>query len=191
MTNNESSQGSIGDAGIEVFEDRLDNWVGTVPIWNQHTYHITNVRADASIPLVEDNNWTTPANDPYNSYRRNTQGSLGNNCAPDLVPQDLEVGDQCPATFDITIRVCNEGCLGVGPGVEVHFSDADVGVLGVVVTQDPISAGACLVVPLSLDPPPDDPPYELTVTVDDPEVFNECKEDNNVFGPEPICNVVG
>src|SRR5690606_13452787 len=73
-TNNESSQGNIGDAGIEVFEDRLDNWVSTLPIWNQHTYHVTNVRVDGSIPDVEPPNWSTPAGHPHNSYRRNTQG---------------------------------------------------------------------------------------------------------------------
>ncbi|MCB9751167.1 MAG: VCBS repeat-containing protein [Myxococcales bacterium] len=30
------------DAGIEVLQDSLDNWVNTRPVWNQHTYHITN-----------------------------------------------------------------------------------------------------------------------------------------------------
>ena len=33
----------VTDAGIEVFKDSLDNWVSTRPVWNQHTYHITNV----------------------------------------------------------------------------------------------------------------------------------------------------
>ena len=31
-----------GDAGLEVWGDSLDNWVATRPVWNQHTYHITN-----------------------------------------------------------------------------------------------------------------------------------------------------
>ena len=52
-SNNESAQGDIGDAGIEVFEDRLDNWVATLPIWNQHTYHVANVAADGTIPPIE------------------------------------------------------------------------------------------------------------------------------------------
>src|SRR5690606_35479914 len=37
-------------AGIRVFRDAADNWVGTRPVWNQHTYHITNVRQDLSVP---------------------------------------------------------------------------------------------------------------------------------------------
>ena len=40
-------------AGIRVFRDSGDNWVGTRPVWNEHTYHVTNVREDLSIPTVE------------------------------------------------------------------------------------------------------------------------------------------
>ena len=42
-TNNDSDAALVTDAGIEVFKDSLDNWVATRPVWNQHTYHITNV----------------------------------------------------------------------------------------------------------------------------------------------------
>ena len=44
-TNNDS--GFKLDAGIEVWGDLRDNWVSTRPIWNQHSYHITNVIAVA------------------------------------------------------------------------------------------------------------------------------------------------
>jgi len=40
-TNNDS--GFKLDAGIEVWGELRDNWVSTRPIWNQHSYHITNV----------------------------------------------------------------------------------------------------------------------------------------------------
>ncbi len=40
-TNNDS--GFKLDAGIEVWGEIRDNWVSTRPIWNQHSYHITNV----------------------------------------------------------------------------------------------------------------------------------------------------
>ncbi|MEM6293275.1 MAG: VCBS repeat-containing protein, partial [Myxococcota bacterium] len=120
-TNNESGQGAIGDAGIEVFEDRLDNWVGTLPIWNQHSYHVTNVLQNATIPLTEEPNWSVPVGNPYNSYRRNGQGELEALCAPDLTAADL-VLDQFSCTedlLDLSFKVINEGCLGVGPGVNV------------------------------------------------------------------------
>ncbi|MCC7333737.1 MAG: putative Ig domain-containing protein [Pirellulaceae bacterium] len=45
-----------------------DSWVSTRKIWNQHTYHITNINDDGSIPRQEVNSWQV-----YNNYRRNLQ----------------------------------------------------------------------------------------------------------------------
>ncbi|NVB42914.1 VCBS repeat-containing protein [Pseudenhygromyxa sp. WMMC2535] len=192
-TNNESSQGAIGDAGIEVFEDRLDNWVGTLPIWNQHTYHITNVDAKGGIPLIEDNNWEVPVAKPYNSYRRNTQGEV-ENCAPDLVLEDLEPVGMCLDEVTFKVRVCNQGCLGVGPGVQVTFSEAEAGVLGTVETDAAIAAGACQSVEITL-PAPGSAPYDVSATVDDDGMgqgaLNECVEDNNSIGPKELCVSIG
>jgi len=42
------------------------NWVNARKIWNQHTYHITNVNDDGTIPIIEQNNWEI-----YNNYRQN------------------------------------------------------------------------------------------------------------------------
>ena len=51
--------------GVYVFEDPQDRWGAARPIWNQHTYHVTNVNPDGSIPEVETNNWTV-----WNNYRQ-------------------------------------------------------------------------------------------------------------------------
>ncbi len=194
-TNNESGQGAIGDAGIEVFEDRLDNWVGTLPIWNQHSYHVTNVRVDGSIPDVEDPNWTTPVGNPYNSYRRNGQGSLEALCAPDLTAADLTL-DQFSCTeaeLDLSVKIINEGCLGVGPGVNVSLYE-DGALLQTFVTEAAIPAGGTLTLELPIAPPAD-PPYSFTVVVDDDGMsmgaFNECIEDNNDTGPVEGCEPIG
>ncbi len=192
-TNNESSQGDIGDAGIEVFEDRLDNWVTTLPIWNQHTYHVTNVDPKGGIPLVEQNNWSFPAGDPYNSYRRNAQGGV-ENCAPDLVLQDLDQVGMCTDEVTFKVRVCNQGCLGVGPGVKVTFSEADAGVIGTVETNKAIPAGACVSVQITV-PTPANPPLDVSASVDDDGMgkgaLNECIEDNNAIGPKELCITIG
>jgi hypothetical protein len=191
-TNNNFAQGNIGDAGIEVFEDRLDNWVGTLPIWNQHTFHITNVDAKGRIPVIEPNNWSTPVGNPYNSYRRNTQGGI-ENCAPDLVAKDLETVGVCSTDVSFSARVCNQGCLGVGPGVSVRFSAAGFGTLGTVQTDTAIPAGACSKVTLTV-PAPGPAPYQASVSVDDDGnggSFNECIEDNNSFGPITLCPTIG
>jgi len=192
-TNNESNQGAIGDAGVEVFEDRLDNWVATQPIWNQHTYHVTNIEADGGVPSPEPPNWATPAMAPYNSYRTNRPGALDALCAPDLVPTDLEVPElPCP-NLEMSVRVLNQGCLGVGPGVNVAFYD-EGNLLGVVQTQNAIPAGGSETVTLNVEDQ-GTAPYVITVTVDDDgmmnSALNECRERNNTTEPVDVCAGIG
>ena len=53
--------------GVSVFSGQ--NWVPTRKIWNQHSYHVTNINEDGTIPRVEDKNWLLPG---LNNYRLNT-----------------------------------------------------------------------------------------------------------------------
>ncbi len=67
-----------GNTGIEVWgNDRC--WPPARPIWNQHTYHITNIRDDAGVPQVEANNWES-----HNNYRTQAPPALVER-KPDLV----------------------------------------------------------------------------------------------------------
>ena len=59
--------GGVGH-GIYAIQSANDSWVPTRAIWNQHTYHITNVNDDGTIPTHELNSWQI-----YNNYRRNRQ----------------------------------------------------------------------------------------------------------------------
>jgi hypothetical protein len=52
-----------GNTGIEVYGND-SCWPGAREIWNQHTYHITNIDDDAAVPIVETNNWEV-----FNNYR--------------------------------------------------------------------------------------------------------------------------
>jgi len=56
----------IGTAGLSVFGDALGRWPLTRNLWNQHSYHITNVNDDLTIPQFEANSW-----EAFNSYRQN------------------------------------------------------------------------------------------------------------------------
>ncbi|MEO8084162.1 MAG: FG-GAP-like repeat-containing protein [Ardenticatenales bacterium] len=47
-----------------VFGDK--SWMPTRPIWNQHSYHVTNVNDDGTIPRYEEPNWKA-----HNNYRAN------------------------------------------------------------------------------------------------------------------------
>ena len=46
--------------------DANDQWVQSRGVWNQHSYHITNVNDDGTIPVNEVPSWTS-----VNSYRSN------------------------------------------------------------------------------------------------------------------------
>ena len=176
------------DGGIEVWEDALDNWVSTRPVWNQHSYHITNVEVDGTIPVTEPNAWETPG---FNAYRRNAQG-FSNFCAPDLSLFDLRVDQVACPTLDITVDVANIGCLGVGPGVAVSFYEEDAGLLGTVVTAGPLPAGASETVTLQTGQ--DIPSATIYAVVDDDGsgagALNECDESNQT-DPLLVCTPVG
>ena len=59
---------SLDDTGIIVFQDVANKWKRTRRIWNQHSYHVTNVNEDATIPLTESAHWLIPG---LNAFRTN------------------------------------------------------------------------------------------------------------------------
>ncbi len=65
---------------VQVIRDKEDRWIQARRIWNQHTYHVTNVREDATIPQFEQPSWKQ-----LNTFRTNSQISGGKVCDP--VPQ--------------------------------------------------------------------------------------------------------
>jgi hypothetical protein len=188
-TNNDISWGI--DAGIEVWGDALDNWVSTRPIWNQHSYHITNVRIDGTIPTVEDSSWLFPMGMPYNAYRRNVQGA-SDFCAPNLQLFDLRADAFACPTLVLSVDVVNTGCLGVGPGVNVSFYEESIGYLGTVQTQGQLPAGAKETVTLATMQMMDS--ALVWAVVDDDGMgdgaLNECDEANET-DKEPVCIPIG
>ncbi len=63
--------------GVQVIRDSQDRWIQARRIWNQHAYHVTNVREDATIPEVEPKSWQL-----LNTYRTNAQIEDGQVCNP-------------------------------------------------------------------------------------------------------------
>src|SRR5262249_277973 len=62
------SSGLTGDTGVIVFSDIANKWPRTRRIWNQHSYHVTNVTETGSIPRTETPNWLVPG---LNNFRVN------------------------------------------------------------------------------------------------------------------------
>lgn len=63
---------------LQVIRDVQDRWIQARRIWNQHTYHVTNVREDGTIPQFEPRSW-----EQLNTFRTNAQIEGGSICNPD------------------------------------------------------------------------------------------------------------
>ncbi|MCP4707771.1 MAG: hypothetical protein GY869_04030, partial [Planctomycetes bacterium] len=107
------------NTGIEVYGNDIC-WPNARNIWNQHTYHITNIHDDATVPVVEVNNWSV-----YNNFR--TQSSPECNRCGDF-DSDLVV-----QVFDLYVFTTNwlwEASL-IDP-----FNEADLNCDGIVNLRD-------------------------------------------------------
>jgi hypothetical protein len=62
---------------VQLIRDKEDRWIQARRIWNQHAYHVTNVREDSTIPQFEKPSWEL-----FNTYRTNTQIENGGSCIP-------------------------------------------------------------------------------------------------------------
>ena len=101
---------TVGTHGLLAFGDTNDKWVRTRQVWNQHTYHVTNVEASGAIPSQENDSWS---GNGLNNYRQNVQGEGVFN-APDLSVAGLSVNtSSCPSAITIQAQIANTGSLGV------------------------------------------------------------------------------
>jgi hypothetical protein len=65
------------EPAIQVIRDKEDRWIQARRIWNQHTYHVTNVREDGTIPQFEVPHW-----EQLNTFRTQAQIEGGGVCKP-------------------------------------------------------------------------------------------------------------
>ena len=173
-----------GTHGLFAFGDTNDKWVRTRQVWNQHSYHVTNVEASGDIPVTEADNWSTPG---LNNYRQNVQGAGVFN-APDLSVAGLSLNtSQCPVSIGIQAQIANTGSLGVESGVPVGFYQGvlpDGELLGVGETTVALLPGQSETLVWSFTPDAADiGPWDFYVIVDDEaaglSLTLECGEDNN------------
>jgi hypothetical protein len=68
-----------GAPPLQVIRDIDDRWIQARRIWNEHVYHVTNVREDGTIPQFEPPHWTL-----LNTFRTQAQigGAGGGVCEP-------------------------------------------------------------------------------------------------------------
>jgi len=182
---------ATGTNGVYVYGDEFDRWVPTRPIWNQYSYHVTNVAASGDVPRVEADNWTTPG---LNNYRQNVQGGVIGN-APNLAVS-LEAAGRC-ASSEIRLSAVgrNAGSRGVPAGVSVIFVRTDVDpeeVVATVATETALLPGGSERITVTASDVPVDVDLTFEVRVDggavaEDGVVEECTEDDNVATAEDRC----
>ena len=169
--------------GIRVFGDANNSWVNTRQIWNQHTYHITNVNDDGTIPRIEQNNW-----DIYNNYRCNVltkNNALG---TPDITVSLLSTDvSNFPNNAVLSARIGNGGAIAVPMGADIDFYDGDPSdggiIIGSVTTSKAMSPGDYEDVSLIWNNPPEGI-HNVFVVADPNDIIMECSKNNNTSNAE-------
>ena len=164
--------------GLQVYHDAQNSWVPTRRMWNQHTYHITNVHDNGTIPRLEVPSWRT-----HNSYRRNLPVNGLPVAFPDLVASYLRVFPTAGGA-QLTARLGNSGAVAAPASVPVAFyaGDPQAGgtLLGTVSTTAPLLPGAFVDLTLPVTVTTSLPVW---VVADDPgnrtSTVPECNETNN------------
>jgi hypothetical protein len=173
-------------SGVRILGSASGSWVRTRRIWNQHTYHVSNVGEDNTIPMMEQANWTVPG---LNNYRQNRQPGAEFS-APDAV---VSVSPKCFEDFGLIARVQNLGSASLPAGVKVgfYYGAAPGTKLGEVFTQKTLYPAEAENVTLLLPAAPIDVSSgkeKVFVVVDDgmpPHTWQECRTDNNVSASVP------
>jgi hypothetical protein len=115
------------DPGLYVFGEANGLWTSARKIYNQHAYHVTNVRDDGTIPAPE-----APSFAHGYGFRQNVFTSIGmgepvRGCGfakPDLTGSELRIATTGGGR-ELTVRVGNGGARVAGIGVPVTFYDGD------------------------------------------------------------------
>lgn len=186
---------ATGTNGVFSFGDPGDRWVLTRPIWNQFSYHVTNVSAAGVVPGMEENNWTV---DGLNNYRQNVQGR-GIFNAPDL-EVSLVATEACSENaVRLSAVIVNAGSRGIAAGVPLEFHrllPLPEELLSTASTTAPLLPGGNERLTVTVSGIPSDTDLEFEVRVDpalegEPGLVAECDEDNNNARATARCEPIG
>ena len=181
--------------GLKALKSPNDKWVNTRSVWNEHTYHVSNVNLDGTLPFPEPNSWTAPQS---NSYRQNLQGQ-GEFSAPDLSICDVGVDmTHCAGSgAKLTAVVYNGGALLAKAGLTVDFyavfDDGNSAHLGQVLTKTLLKPGDSETVSINWLMPPQTKAAKVKAIVDEKGLIGDCHPENNtgVTTAKVMCSPLG
>jgi hypothetical protein len=146
-------------SGVHVLRDPMNRWMPSRPLWNQHSYHITNIADDLSVPARETDNWLS-----YNNYRQNVQGGpMGAGSLPDGTGRQVPGLDNpmCSAAWRQSGQICNRGAGPLPAPIYGTFYDGHPAMGGKVIctaqTQKTLMPGQCESVSCTWTMPPAGP----------------------------------
>jgi hypothetical protein len=118
IVSNRSGGGRAGStAGIRMISGKNKDWANTRNIWNQYSYHVTNINDDLSVPTHEANSW-----EAHNTYRANLLLNQNATAASDLTASYLRFKDSgIFSPSQLTARIGNAGGKDVAAGAPVSF----------------------------------------------------------------------
>ncbi len=168
--------------GISVFGER--SWAGTRPLWNEHSYSVTNVCSGIGnfcepgeeygvIPQHQKPNW---AQAPLNNFRQN----MADTNVLDAADATVSVVAECSDPIELTVTVRNVGLAPLPPGVAVDVKIAGGATIGQVMTSKQLLPGQAESLPFTvpMGTGTSEDLYSAEIVSDD-LVFVECDDGNN------------
>ncbi|MBI2391276.1 MAG: VCBS repeat-containing protein [Deltaproteobacteria bacterium] len=179
--------GGTAYGGVTVFGDAANAWVGTRTLWNQHTYHVTNVCDDrdsacvapnvyGSIPRSEQRNWSLGW---LNNFRQNVQDK-GIFDAPDAT---VSIAARCTTPVQLEASLRNAGLASLPAGVVIGFyKDGSPTQLGTATSTKPLFPGQTEVLPFTVPAASGGTSdgYYAKIEIDPAKpTFQQCRTDND------------
>ena len=175
-----------GYRGLSMLSDSASSWVGTRTLWNEHSYHVSNICDDrdqacsapnlyGAVPKVEAKNWTLPW---LNNFRQNVQDKGVFN-APNAVVS-LKVDCATPVPAHVTVRNLGQSGLAAGVDVRVYVTPSDAEV-GAGFTSRTLLPGQTETIDFALSPTvsTSDTFYARIVLDKAKPKFHQCREDDD------------
>ncbi|MDX8377015.1 MAG: CARDB domain-containing protein, partial [Mariprofundales bacterium] len=178
---NKYRHNSAVNNGIRVFSDRNNSWMPTRSIWNQHSYHITNINDDGSVPQHEQPSWLT-----HNTFRLNTFMDRNPLASTDLSISQLIIEDQgIYLSPRLKVRIGNAGAAASAANlVSFYEGDPYSGTLLGTVAISPLAVNSYTDIQFDLMQPLSGV-TDVYAVVDPFNSLNECSEDNNQVSASP------
>ena len=107
--------------GVRMISSKNKDWANTRNIWNQYSYHVTNINDDLTVPTKEPNSWEV-----HNTYRANLLLNQNATAAVDLTASYLQIKDNGlsgPSQF--SARIGNAGGKTAPAGTPISFYQKD------------------------------------------------------------------